>query len=106
MRRPLARRDDNHEALTKAFETLGCTVLDAHASGIPGQPDVIVGCMGSNHLVEYKNLKTAYGRSGLSQSQADFARHWNGGPVYVVTCADDVVELVHLWRVRTGKVML
>lgn len=105
MRRPIARRDGNHDALVSDFLALGCTVLDAHASGIPGQPDVIVGCMGLNHLVEFKNPLTLYGRAGLSPTQSHFQRHWNGGPVYTATCTDDAVELVNLWRTRTARVM-
>lgn len=99
-RRPISRRDGNHDALTREFEALGCTVLDAHASGIAGQPDVIVGCVGHNHLVEYKDMTTAYGRAGLSVTQTAFARDWNGGPVYVATCADDCLALVQAWRAR------
>lgn len=105
MRRQTARYDANHHALTSDFLALGCTVLDAHASGIPGQPDVIVGCLGMNHLVEYKNPQTVYGRAGLSSSQTNFQRHWNGGPVYTVTCTDDCIELVNLWRTRCARVM-
>lgn len=96
----MARRDDNHDALTRVFEQLGCTVLDAHASGIPGQPDVIVGCMGINHLVEYKNPETAYGRAGLSPRQSAWERDWRGGPVWLATCTGDVVALVAIWRAR------
>lgn len=103
MRRPLAKRDHNHDDLSKDFERLGCTVLDAHASGIPGQPDLIVGCMGINHLVEIKNLSTAYGRAGLSPTQNAFARDWGGGPVYTVTCTQDVIELVQLWRAHAAR---
>lgn len=101
MRRQLiARRDGTHDARTKDFIDCGCTVVDLHATGIPGLPDICVGCLGLNHLVEIKDNSTAYGRAGLNANQSAFQRDWNGGPVYVVATLSDVIELVKLWRCR------
>lgn len=95
-----SRRDGTHDARKRDFEVCGCTVLDTHAVDIPGFPDFIVGCLAENHLVECKDPATAYGRQGLNETQSGFARHWNGGPLYVVMTQNDVIELVRTWRLR------
>ena len=95
-----ARKDGTHDARARDFLECGCTVLDTHAVRIPGFPDLIVGCIGVNHLVETKDLTTDYGRKGLNANQASFARHWNGGPVFCVATQSDVIELVQIWRTR------
>lgn len=105
MGRHLARRDGNHDALKRDFEACGCTVIDTHAVGLPGFPDYVVGCLGVNHLVDAKDRSTAYGRAGLNANQTAFARHWNGGPIFEVTCTEDVLDLVNIWRAHVAKVM-
>lgn len=105
MRRPIARRDGNHDAIKSDFENMGCTVIDTHATGIPGFPDLVVGCLGVNHLVDVKDPLTAYGRAGLNENQSAFQQHWNGGPIFVAMCTDDVVDLVHTWRAHVAKVI-
>lgn len=91
-------KDRNHDTLADAFRALGCTVADLHDTGLAGWPDVVVGCVGVNHLVEFKNPETAYGRAGLSPKQTAFARDWRGGQVSVAACSKDVVALVQRWR--------
>lgn len=98
MKRKACRRDDNHAELTDQFELLGCTVEDTSHVGLPGFPDVVVGCMGENHLVEFKNPDTAYGRAGLNKNQQDFSRRWRGGRVWEVSSRDEVTALVQNWR--------
>ncbi len=96
--RKYTRRDANHEAVADDFRALGCTVADTDSTGIPGWPDLVVGCVGVNHLVEVKNRATAYGRAGLSETQSVFNRDWRGERVHTVECTDDVVQLVRQWR--------
>lgn len=91
-------KDRNHDELADAFRALGCTVVDLHDANRPGFPDVLVGCIGSDHLVEFKNPETAYGRAGMTAEQSVFARDWRGGSVSVATCSEDVVALVSRWR--------
>lgn len=91
-------KDRNHDALADAFRALGCSVVDLHATGIPGWPDVAVGCIGRTYLVEFKNPATAYGRAGLTAEQSAFARDWRGSAPCVATCVEDVVVLVQRWR--------
>ena len=98
MTRRQCKRDANHAELTKAFEQLGCTVQDLSHAGVAGWPDVVVGCIGRNHLVEFKNPETAYGRAGLSANQRAFARDWRGGQMYAVSTAEEAMFLVQNWR--------
>jgi hypothetical protein len=92
------KRDANHGTLIATFLQLGCTVIDTSHAGIPGWPDVVVGCMGQNHLVEFKNPGSRYGRAGLNANQQAFARDWRGGQVFVVSTTDEVIALVSNWR--------
>lgn len=98
MSRYARRRDGNHAQLTKAFLQLGCTVADLSHAGLPGWPDVVVGCAGVDRLVEFKNPATRYGRAGLNGNQQAFSRDWHGGQLYVVSTIDEVVVLVSNWR--------
>lgn len=92
------RKDGNHGQLTLAFLRLGCTVADTSNAGIAGWPDVVVGCIGLNHLVEFKDRETAYGRAGLNPNQQAFSRDWRGGQLFSVSSPDEVVALVGNWR--------
>lgn len=98
MKRSAAKRDANHGELAELFEQLGCSVQDLSHAGVSGWPDVVVGCMGRNHLVEIKNPETAYGRAGLNRNQRDFAQRWRGGMLYAVSTRDEVIALVQNWR--------
>ena len=93
-----SRRDGNHAALSRAFELVGCTVVDTASTGIPGFPDLVVGCVGVTHLVELKNPATRYGRAGLSQAQSAFNSDWRGGPMVAVSSTDEVAAVVGNWR--------
>ncbi len=92
------RRDGNHGQLTLAFLRMGCTVQDTSSAGLPGWPDAVVGCIGVDHLVEFKNPETRYGRAGLNANQSAFDRDWKGGPLHVVSTVDEVAALVGNWR--------
>lgn len=98
MKRAHSKRDANHAELTKRFEDLGCTVQDLSHAGIAGWPDVVVGCIGRNHLVEFKNPETRYGRAGLNANQREFAQRWRGGRMYAVSTPEEVDVLVQNWR--------
>lgn len=97
------RRDGNHGTLTDAFLQAGCSVADLSGAGIPGWPDIVVGCVGRNHLVELKNPDTAYGRAGLNPNQQAFARTWRGGPIHQAATLDDVIGLVAQWRTEASR---
>jgi hypothetical protein len=101
MKRSRSSRDGNHEELTQRFVRLGCSVQDLSHAGVAGWPDVVVGCIGRNHLVEFKNPETAYGRAGLNPNQREFAARWRGGQTYAVSTPEEVDVLVQNWR-KTG----
>lgn len=92
------RKDNNHNAVVAAFRTLGCSVIEMHAVGIPGMPDLAVGCIRKTHLVEIKNPESAYGRAGLNAYQTAFAGDWRGEPVMIVTSPDEAAAAVSNWR--------
>jgi len=94
-------KDKNHDELSSTFVALGCSVSDMATCGVDDFPDVVVGCIGKNHLVEYKNPETAYGRKGLNSGQQAFARDWRGGKVWVASSTDECAALVANWRRNT-----
>lgn len=98
MRRALAKRDANHDDIVADFLSLGCSVTELPHAGVPGFPDLVVGCVGVNHLVEVKNPDTDYGRAGLNPNQQVFNRDWRGERMFAVSSRDEVVVLVQNWR--------
>lgn len=99
MSRYAAKKDANHNELRDAFEQLGCSVVEMHATGIPGWPDFAVGCIGVTHLVEAKS-DSRYGKAGFNDNQQAFNRDWRGEPVALVRSRDDAIALVQKWRAR------
>lgn len=98
MRNFQGRRDGNHDDRVQDFIALGCSVAELTNTGLPGWPDLVVGCVGVNHLVEIKDRSTRYGRAGLSESQREFDAAWRGSHVEEVATASDVIEAVSRWR--------
>lgn len=88
------RKDGNHAEIVSAFQQLGCCVLDLSDMGC-GVPDLVVWCAGEWHLVDVKNPKTSYGRRGLNERQKEWAQSWKGGPVYLISSADDVIAMAN-----------
>lgn len=93
-----SKKDANHNPIVRRFRDLGCTVMETVNTGIPGFPDLVVGAVGQNHLVELKNPDSAYGRRGLNDNQTAFARDWRGERIYTVSSEDEVVAVVQNWR--------
>lgn len=93
----VSRRDANHGEITEAFEALGCTVHDTHEVG-GGFPDIVVGLVGVNVLVE---IKTANGK--LEGSQIGFIERWRGCKPYIVQTHADVIALVAFIRRQAQK---
>lgn len=98
MARHRGKKDDNHDEISEVFKSLGCSVASLHNTGLAGWPDVVVGVVGVNRLVEIKNPDTAYGRKGLNQNQTAFAQEWRGDRVWVVSSRDEAIALVQNWR--------
>lgn len=91
-----ARKDGNHNAIADTFRALGCSVKETHMVG--EFIDMVVGCVGMNHLVEVKNLETQYGRAGFSATQSKFSAAWRGEKPHKVECPADAIKLVQRWR--------
>lgn len=96
------KKDNNHDSIVSTFIALGCSVIEMHATGIPGFPDLAVGLSGASgrmtQLVEIKNLETAYGRAGFNGNQTAFNRDWRGEPVWMCCSEDEATALVQNWR--------
>ena len=94
------RKDGTHDEIVRRFIELGCSVIELHAVGIPGCPDLGCGLLGRTELVECKDPATAYGRAGLNANQTAFARDWRGGKVWLCSSPDEATALVLNWRRR------
>ena len=97
--RRAAKRDKNHREIADAFRQVGCSVFETDRVG-EGFPDLILGVMGRNVLVEVKSPETRYGRAGLNPNQTLFNEAWRGDKVVIVTTADEAFALVQ--NVRRG----
>lgn len=96
-------KDGNHDALCAVFKQMGCSVAELHGACIAGWPDLVVGLLNINHLVELKNPDTRYGRAGFNPNQQAFNRDWRGKPVVAVSTIDEVIALVTHWRTRAKQ---
>ena len=86
--RRIAKADANQPEIVKAFRALGCTVAHTHKLG-QGFPDLVVGKLGVNVLVEIKASK----KDKLTPDEFDFFRDWKGH-VSVVVDYEDVSRVV------------
>lgn len=98
MSRHRGSKDKNHDLICDTFRMLGCTVADMATCGVDGFPDIVVGLLGWDVQVEIKNPDTAYGRAGLTEAQARYARDWAGRRPVMVRTVDEAVALVQNWR--------
>ena len=88
-----ARKVDAVQAKCVAvFRTLGATVQLLHTVG-EGCPDALIGYMGENVLVEFKEPG-----KDLMPNQKEWSDGWHGGPVIVIHDESEVMAL--LTRVR------
>lgn len=91
--RRAAKRDANHGAIVGIFRQLGCSVFETDRMGA-GWPDIVIGVIGRNVLVEIKNADTGYGRGGLNLAQERFNEAWRGDKVVVIRTEDEAMALV------------
>jgi hypothetical protein len=85
-----ARVDDNHRAVKRALEQIGCSVLDLAAVG-GGAPDLVVGWRGRNFLVEVKDGSKPPSKRRLTPQQQTFHAQWRG-QIMVVTGVADAID--------------
>ena len=88
--------DANQGEIIAAFRALGCSVHDC--SGVGGDfPDLVVGLVGVNLLVE---CKTESGQ--LTPGQERFFQEWRG-LVYIIRSAQEAQDLVIQTRQEIAK---
>jgi len=87
-----AKRDSNHDALVKVYQSLHCGVIDTHAMGF-GFPDLLVHFSGYCAPVEIKSEDGA-----LEASQERFIRDWKGPKIEIVRTPDEVIA--HVMGIR------
>lgn len=91
MARRRGKVDKNQGVIVERFRALGCSVRSLANVG-DGMPDLIVGCMGYNLLVEVK------GRKGkLTKDQKDFHGEWRGR-IHIVRSVEEATELIMVVR--------
>jgi len=64
------RIDENQPTIVKALEDIGASVQSLGGKGVP---DLLVGYMGENYLLEVKHSK-----KGLNDDQIDWHAAWRG----------------------------
>jgi Holliday junction resolvase len=86
--------DHNQKEIVEALRKAGASVLVTSNVG-KGFPDIIVGLAGKNWLIEIKNPKSSYGKTGLNKIQKDFHSTWTGR-VHVIYSIDEALKLIGL----------
>jgi hypothetical protein len=99
MRRTAAKTDRNQQEIVRAFRQIGATVQVLSSVG-KGMPDVLVGYMGVNVLVEIKDGSLPPSKQKLTADQVKWHANW-GGQVCVANSIDDAVRKVI--RIADGR---
>lgn len=90
--RRAAKIDDNQREIVDALEKIGCSVTSLAAVG-KGCPDIIVGYLGSNYLLEIKDGSKPPSKRGLTEDQEKWHLHWEG-QVAVVKNVEEAIAAV------------
>lgn len=88
----LARVDANQSAIVEALRKLGATVLHLHTIG-KGAPDIAVGYMGKNALIEIKDGSKPPSARKLTPDEERFHAEWRG-QVAVVESVDEAIAFI------------
>lgn len=91
MVRRAARKDANHEEIAEVFKTFGFSVADTSQLG-NGFPDMVVGWLSANLLVEVKDGSKPLSRRRLSEEEQAFHDRWLG-PILVVETETQALEI-------------
>lgn len=90
---PRAKTDHNQADIVKVLRQMGCTVHSLHKEG-GGVPDLLVGVMGFNLLLEVKNPET---KGKLNTLQEKWHGEWRG-QAQVVKSPDHAVRIIQHYR--------
>ena len=75
--RKKARVDANQKEIVQELRKRGISVLHTHQLG-RGAPDIIVGYMNSNYLIELKDGNKSKSQQRLTKDELDFSLKWRG----------------------------
>ena len=88
-----ARVDGNHAKIVKGLWQIPVvTVADTARAG-GGFPDLVVGRLGRNYMLELKNPDVEPARRKLTPDQVAFRRTWSGQYAVVETLEQALVEI-------------
>lgn len=91
--RRAARTDKNHEAIVAALRARGATVQSLASVG-RGCPDLLVGWMGRNALMECKRQRDDRKKApDLTADQVEWIKGWRGYVFVVLTPAEALAAL-------------
>jgi hypothetical protein len=99
VKRRAARTDGNQTLIIDAFRAGGATVAPTHAAG-EGFPDLVVGYMGENRLVEVKNGNNPPSKRKLTPDQVGFHSTWRGS-IDIIEQPEQVWHLLAAIRFAT-----
>jgi hypothetical protein len=86
------RLDANHGQITDVLRSAGASVWSTAALG-HGFPDLVVGWLGQNLLVEVKDGRKPPSARRLTPDEEQFHRQWRG-QVAVVLNPEDAIDLL------------
>lgn len=90
--RHAAKTDGNHKDIVEILRAVGCSVQSLAAVG-SGCPDLLVGRLGRNWLLEIKDGSLAPSAQQLTPKQVDWHEGWRG-QVTVVRSKDEALAVV------------
>ncbi len=92
MSRRAAAVDRNQAEIVKALRMVGASVAPMHGAG-EGFPDLVVGYMGRNYLIEVKDGDKPPSARALTQAQVKWHGEWRG-QVNIVTNAVEAITVI------------
>ena len=91
------KTDTIQSEVINVYRSLGCTVKDTSMVG-DGFPDLVIGCLGHNDLVEVKSGEKK--RKALTPDQKKFHCGWRG-KITIICSIEDAIQ--HVKRLRSGS---
>lgn len=90
--RRAASTDENQPEIVETFRRLGASVQPLHGVG-QGCPDLLVGILGFNWLVEVKDGMKPPSKRTLTPDQKDWHANWKGQKI-VIESVDQAIAFV------------
>ena len=90
--RRAARVDGNQRQIVAALRAIGCTVQTLHTVG-KGCPDILVGCRGTNLLMEIKDGQKPTSARRLTEDEAKWHKEWLGQVIVVATIEEAIAAV-------------